>query len=201
MKTEITQMLVKSGKNLAQIVASSSFDFWKRADFRLYVNFKGITQTEQDRMFNELEVSLLGLFALHLDHVQSNTQGELKLVLKTLQKELVAGFLALFFDLDVEEKYVHEWQQLIDLRFDEYRRDFKAALKESESLKEFKGDEELRIAWARTETITIDCLTHIRRGEVEEKDPLWKLLQKWFITLDASLNPILDMSQKNSSAN
>jgi len=70
---------------------------------------------------------------------------------------------------------------------------YKIALKEAEKMKEFeKEDKRLKFAWARIETITVDCLSHIRRGEVKEGDPLWKLLRKWFITQDAQLTPVLE---------
>lgn len=55
---------------------------------------------------------------------------------------------------------------------------------------QIKKDDSLRTIWARIETITIDCLSHIRRGDVKEDDPLWKLLRKWIITLDAQLTPL-----------
>jgi len=87
------------------------------------------------------------------------------------------------------------------MRFKEYREHFKAAIKESGSWKEFRGDEEGRQIWARIETITIDCLTHIRRGNVKKDDPLWKLLRKWLITLEAQISPIAKLGEENNPQN
>jgi len=53
---EIFAMLRESAGRIAQLVANSAFEFWQRKDFRLYVKFHALSQTEQDRMFNELEV-------------------------------------------------------------------------------------------------------------------------------------------------
>lgn len=199
---EIIEMLSGAAGNLAQFVANSSYELWQRKDFRLYVDFDNITQTEQDRIFNELEVSVLGIFALHLDYAASILPKEQKIVIESLERELVPSFLKLFSDLGIEEKFVKQWKTLIDMRFKEYREDFKIALKESESMEEFKNeDENLRTTWARIETITIDCLTHIRRGKVEKDDPLWKLLRKWFITVDASLNPITALVKEEKKLN
>jgi len=191
-KTETAKLLSKASTNLAQVVTSSSFEFWQRKDFRLYIDFDNISQTEQDRIFNELELSVLGLFILHFDNSISNASAEeQRIVFSAFQKDLAPAFLQFFSDSGVEAKYIDQWKTLIDMRLKEYREDFEIALKESAKMKEFKKDkEELRIVWARIETITIDCLTHIRRGKVEKSDPLWKLLRKWFITLDAQLNPI-----------
>lgn len=191
-KRETAKLLVGASQNLAQVVASSSFEFWQRPDFRLYVNFGNISQTEQDRMFNELEVSVLGLFILHLDHaVLEADQEERRIVFSALQNDLASGFLQVHSDAGVEKKFVDQWNTLIEIRLKEYREDFKTALSESSKWKEFKDErEKMKISWARIETITIDCLTHIRRGDVKEGDPLWKLLRKWFITLDAQLYPL-----------
>lgn len=190
LKQETAKIIAKTSQNLAQVIASSSFEFWNRADFRLYVNFGNISKTEQDRIFNELELSVLGLFTLHLEHSFSDVSEEGQIVFSALQKDLGSAFLQLFIDLGIEKKYIDQWKLLIAMRLKEYRKDFLIALKESVKMNEFREEEVLRIVWARIETITIDSLTHIRRGNVEKDDPLWKLLRKWFITLDAQLNPI-----------
>lgn len=198
---EISEMFSESGKKLAQVAAGSSFEFWQRKDFRLYVNFQSLSQTEQDRMFNELEVSILGLFNLSLDYAISVAKVEYKKLLEVLQKEITYGFLQLFLDLGTEKKFIDQWNKLIEMRFKEYHEDFKTAVKESDSWRELKGDEEMRQTWARIETITIDCLTHIRRGEVKKDDPLWKLLRKWFISLEAQVSPIAKIGEENNAQN
>lgn len=190
-------MLRDSGKNIASLVASSSFEFWERKDFRLYVNFNSLDRTEQDRIFNELEVSVVGLFTLHLDDaILITTAKEQKIVLNLLKESISSGFLQMMSDLGIENKFLKEWKILIDIRIDEYKKDFKTAVKESSNWKELKNeDEEMKLAWSRIETITIDCLTHIRRGDVKKEDPLWKLLRKWFITLDSQLAPIAKLGE------
>lgn len=191
-KTETTKLFARASTNIAKIVASSSFEFWQRKDFRLYVDFENISQTEQDRIFNELEVSVLGLFILHFDNViETAIAKEHKIVFSAFQKDLAPAFLQILYDTGIEKKFVDQWKTLIDMRLKEYRTDLKTALKESKKMKEFeKNEEDLRVVWSRIEAITIDCLTHIRRGNIDRDDPLWKLLRKWLITLDAQLNPI-----------
>jgi hypothetical protein len=196
--SEITKQLLESSKRMAQLVASASFEFWKRKDFRLYVEFAKLPQTEQDRIFNELEVSVLGLFILQFEYARTVAKDEYKPVLWILQKELSTSFIMLYDELGVEKKFVKIWEKLIDLRLKEYNEDLKTAVKMSKDMKEFKGDDKLQMTWARIETIALDCLTHIRRGKVEEKDPLWGLIRKWLITLDVQLHPIIEMG-KNAS--
>lgn len=203
LKRETAKLITETSKNLAQFVAHSSFEFFQRKDFRLYVDFNKLSQTEQDRMFNELELSVLGLFILHLDHAISFTQKEEQvLVFKAFRKDLAPAFVQLFIDLGIQRKFIDQWNVLIDMRFKEYRKDFEIAMKESSGWKELKNEnQKTKITLARIETITIDCLTHIRRGDVKKDDPLWKLLRKWLITLDAQISPIASLGQEENPQN
>lgn len=191
LKTEIATMMLGAGENIAKMIAHESFELWKRKDFRLYIDFDHLDQAEQDRIFNELEVSLIGLYVLHLDQAIDGAPKEKEIAFKALRAGIQEGFLKLLSDSGVNEKFVRQWKILVDMRLKEYRGHLKIALKESLKDKNFKGkDAGLRPAWARVETIKIDCLSHIRRGKFDEKDPLWKFLTKWFITMDARLNPL-----------
>lgn len=190
-RKKTAEMIAESSSGLAQFVAHTSFEFWQRKDFRLYVDFDNISQTEQDRIFNELEVSILGLYELHLNQALENAKEEKQVFLSAIKKDLPKAFIQVMVDAGVDRKLADQWQILMDLRFKEYKEHLKLTLKESLKMQEFKGkDADLRPTWARIETITIDCLTHIRRGKVEENDPLWKLLRKWIIMTDAILNTI-----------
>lgn len=195
LKHETAKLLAEASHNIAKMIAGSAFEFWQRKDFRLYVDFGNISQTEQDRMFNELEVSLLGLFMVQFDNaVETAKEEEKKLVFKSFQKDLPSAFLQLFVENGVEKKYIDIWKKLINMRLKEYRADLKTAIKESSKWKEFQSDrEEIKIQWARIETITIDCLSHLRRGEVKKDDPLWKLLRKWFVSLDTKISPMINL--------
>lgn len=194
---EIEKMLLESAKHIAKMVSSSSFELWKRKDFRLYVEFDKIPQTEQDRMFNELEVSLLGLFILQFDYTISEAEEEKKIVLLALQRQLSPAFISILADLGIENKFLKQWQQLIDIRLKEYREHVKLAYEETKKGEELKEDPDIQASWAQIETITIDCLSHIRRGDVQKDDPLWKLLRKWFITQFSIIQPIAKLSAEN----
>lgn len=191
LKKEIARMMLEAGENIAKMIASESHQLWQRKDFRMYVDFDNLSQTEQDRIFNELEVSLIGLYVLRLDQALIDASEEKTIAFRGLKASIQEGFLKLLEDTGLENKHVKQWEKLIDIRLKEYRKDLKIALKESLNDPQFKGkDSDLRPTWARIETIMIDCLTHIRRGEIEENDPLWKFLRKWFITLDVRLTPL-----------
>lgn len=153
----LDELLLRTGEQFGEIIAQTSFELWQENTFRNLVNFDSISQTEQDRIFNELEVSALGLFILNLDHaVESSKSQETEIFYSKLKHALVEGFLNLFKKLNIEQKHIHEWRILIDMRLEEYRRDFKVALKESKKIKEVRDDLQMQVLWAKIETITID---------------------------------------------
>lgn len=193
-KKETTKMIAGASKNLANFVAGQSFEFWERKDFRLYIEFSKLPKVEQDRIFNELEVSLLGLFILHLDNLSQNTDEAKKLVFNALKTDLPMAFVQIMADLGIEEKYLNQWKVLIDIRLKEYREHLKITLNEFTKIPELQGeDEEAKYIYAIIQTITIDCISHIRRGKVEKNDPLWRLLRKWLISVDANLAPMASL--------
>ncbi len=98
-KKETAKMLLESGERIAQMIAQESFNLWERKDFRMYINFDNIDQTEQDRIFNELEVSLLGLYVLHFDYAVDNSKDKAKtIVYKGLREGIQTGFLKFMGD-------------------------------------------------------------------------------------------------------
>lgn len=178
------EILKNLGKVLANVVAKVSFMIWQKEDFREMISFDKISQTEQDRIFNELEVSFLGLFYLYLDNLSSQLENqEEKELVEQLKPALRKGFISMYEDLKIEEKYITIWKELINMRFEEYEKDFNALMKEGAKMKKLK-DGKIRLFWARVETITLDCLQHIRRGKLELKDPLRKYLQDWVVNID-----------------
>lgn len=175
---------ISVSEKIAIVAAQASFDFWKDLEFRKMIDFERISQTDKDRIFNELEVTVLGLVALHAEHQP---------VLIDLERQVIHAFLNMYIKLGVEEGYVKIWKKLINLRFKEYKRDFRLALKESKNWEEIE-DENFRVIWARVETLTIDGLSHIRRGKVEKDDPLWSYLRKWLTMMEVVMSRVVQDS-------
>lgn len=162
-------------EKLAQVVAQASFDFWEDPEFRKMVKFSTLPKLEQDRIFNELEVTLLGLVALHAQQQP---------LLLELERNAVQSFLQLLSSVGVENEFVETWKLLIKQRFKEYKSDYKIAIKEAKSWEDLKDRDQLRPIWARVETLTIDCLRHIRRGKIDKGDPLWNYIRRWLTMLE-----------------
>ena len=174
----------KLAKSLVLDISQSGFEFWQDSEFRKLVSFDSLSQTEQDRIFNEVVVTGLGLLVLYLDGaVAEITLTKHQVYFDQLQKDSLKFFISYLEEIGIPKKFVKIWQKLIDMRLEEYREDYQLALGESSNWKEFKGDLKMRKTWAQIETVTIDGLSHIRRGKVKKDDPLWKMLRFWLLGL------------------
>jgi len=170
-------------EKVVSLIAQSAFELWKSRDFRELVSFEDISQTEQDRIFNELEVSSLGLFILQYDH---------------LEKQITKEFIGLFASLGIGSQLLEQWEKLIEMRLEEYRDHYQLAIDETENTRELQ-ERELRIIWSRVETISIDCLSHVRVGKVKKGDHLWKMLREFFVAQDIMFKKIMEKVKINQS--
>ena len=175
----------KLGETHARLVAELSFKIWQGEDFRQMIRFDGLSQTEQDRIFNELEVTFIGLLIIHLESLKLQNDSEKdKELLSAAQDVITRSFLNIYKELKIDQKNLNQWETLLGMRIAEYKRDFEALMNESRKMKEFKKNPDFKYIWARVETLTLDGLSHIRRGKLDEKDPLRKYLQAAIVGLD-----------------
>jgi hypothetical protein len=163
-------------KALAMIIAESSFELWQTKDFRLLINFDKISLTEQDRIFNELEVTGLGLYILHLNSLKNFSRFS--------ENDLIDSFLDLNRSVGVEEQYIKIWKQLIDLRLPEYKENYDYLISHAEDFPEIQEDSSIKEPLLRLQNQMLTGLEHIRRGNLMEGDPLMDPLRKWLIMLD-----------------
>ncbi len=169
---------------LVEMIAQSAHGLWQQDDFRSLVNFSQIPQAQQDRIFNELEVTILGLMILHIDdQIIKTKSAKQRLYLTDLQQEIIDGFLSLMSSIGIEKKLLKVWDHLIKMRLKEYRQNQTVFLKEMKANK-VKIEPNIEIMFARAQSLSIDALYHIRNGEVQADDPLWKMLKEWLAILD-----------------
>jgi hypothetical protein len=173
-----------------QGIAQWSFDLWQLADFREFIKFDDISQTEQDRIFNELQVTALGLVIFQLEDAFP--------VFKDItETDLINEFISLYENIGTEKQFIDMWRQVISMRNDEYRRDKQTLREESKDWEQLKSlDDDMILRWLRVETLTIDGVTHIRYGELDENDPLIPFFRSWMIVLDNQFMKILKPLQE-----
>ncbi len=84
------------GRGLAQVIAEASFTLWKEEEFRKIISFNNLSQEEQDRIFNELQVSFLGLLILQLDRHIVDTHSKDQQMYHLLRDDVIDCFLQIY---------------------------------------------------------------------------------------------------------
>lgn len=193
----IDERAVEIAEKLVGLTSQSSFNFWQQKDFRGLVNFDSISQTEQDRIFNELVVTGIVFLMFILDSFVENIDvTEKKIVMSKVRDKIPDGYLKTLADIGIDRKFRRIWKKLIDMRLREYLDNRRYAKEEVMFAEKFKGKEELKDSWARIETLAIGCLFHIRRGKGKTEDHLWKMLRFWLISLEGVLQKYLGQISK-----
>ena len=186
---DVEKMLNDTARGIAVLIAQRSYALWNGKEFRKLVSFESISQTEQDRIFNELEVTGLGFLQFHLQEraVSTGDESQSKFY-EELGERVPVQFVENLRELGVSRKHVSLWRKLIKMRFQEYAEDLKLSYLGSARWKELQGKNTwFKSIWARIETLAIDSLHHIRRGKTDPHDPLWKVLRKWLAELEKDL--------------
>jgi len=172
------------------VVAERSTLFWQDSDFRKLVNFNKITNREQDRIFNELEMTALGYLLLFLDDRLLDKKDEKDFVVYINTRELIVPvFLSLMEEAGLTNYHLVLWRSLIKERMKEYKLDTDFIMKESSNWDVFQGRDRVLIpTWARIITVSVSGLRHIRKNDKTPlKDPLWKYLRRWLISLEVDI--------------
>ncbi|MBS1237754.1 MAG: hypothetical protein H6R37_998 [Deltaproteobacteria bacterium] len=177
----LDQMAEATAATLAQAGASAAFQLFKDKRFRKLAGFDRWSQTEQDRIFNELVVANLVLFMLVFEAPDLRVANESRDYLAGLKKRIPQAYVQNLRDLGIEARYLRDWEKLIDMRYEEYARDkhdVRAAAMELESTERSLNMESLsKIQMlVPVEAVAIGCHHHICRGETKGKDDLFKLI-------------------------
>jgi hypothetical protein len=143
--------------------------------------FDRLSQTEQDRIFNELVVANLILNMLVFDAPDLRVADEQRAYLAGVNKKIPAAYVQNLKDLGIEAKYLQDWGKLIGMRYEEYARDrheVRAAAMELESKERSLNMDTLsKIQMlVPVQTVAIGCHDHICRGKTAGKDDLFKLI-------------------------
>jgi hypothetical protein len=177
----LDQMAEATAANLAQAAASAAFQVFKDKRFRKLAGFDRLSQTEQDRIFNELVVANLVLFMLVFEAPDLRVADEQRAYLTGVTKKIPPAYVKNLKDLGIEAKYLQDWEKLINMRYEEYardRHDVRAAAMELESKEGSLNMETLSKIQilVPVQTVAIGCHDHICRGKTAGKDDLFKLI-------------------------
>jgi len=176
----LDQMAEATAAALAQAAAGSAFHLFRDKQFRQLAGFDQLSQTEQDRIFNELVVSCLVLIILIIEAPDLRVAAEFRHYLSELSHKIPEAHVDRLKSLGVENKHLRNWKKLITLRYDEYakdRHDVRAAamqLESSEKGLDLDALSKIQML-VPVQTVAIGCHQHICRGKTDGRDELFKL--------------------------
>jgi len=189
------------GEKLVQVVCYSSFEIFKAQEFRELTGFEGLDQTEQDRLFNELEVTgiclLLFLLDDYIELVKNDDDDPVKKqVFISVRDAVKPEFLKILKGLDIEQKHLDTWGKLIDLRFKEYKKDIPEIEKAFRQMGENFKTPKIKLLERRTQIMAAGGHTHICRGRTDSRDKLYLQIRRWLAGLDNKLSMPFDKGLK-----
>jgi len=188
----LDQMADVTASALAKAAASSAFHLFQDRQFRRLADLEQLSQTEQDRIFNELMVAFLVLIMLALEAPDLRIPREFRDYCAALNKKIPKAHIDELRHLGVEKKHLKTWKKLIDMRYEEYardRHDVRAAAMQIESSEkglDIDGLSKIQML-VPVQAVAIGCHHHICRSRTEGRDELFKLtlssLSKFYVEI------------------
>ena len=168
---------------LAQAAAGSAFHLFSDKEFRRLARFDQLSQTEQDRIFNELVLASLVLIMLVFEAPDLRVEGEFRDYLTDLSKKISKAYVDYLRATGVADENLRIWEKLIDMRYREYARDRHgvraAAMQIESSDKDLDWDDLSKIQLlVPVQAVAIGSHHHICRGKTKSRDDLFKLTLK-----------------------
>jgi hypothetical protein len=188
----LDQMAGETAAALVQAAGNSAFQLFNDKQFRSQARFEQLSQTEQDRIFNELVVAAVVLVMLVLEAPDLRVPDEFRGYLSNLNKKISKAHIDNLRTLGVAAEHLKIWKKLIAMRYKEYardRHDVRAAAMQIESAeKRLELDDLTKIQMlVPVQAVAIGCHHHICRGKTDGRDDLFKLtlnsLSKFYVEL------------------
>lgn len=169
-------------EKLAQAVGTTAFKLFINKKFRELIFFDSITQLEQDRIFNELVLAVLTVMMLTCD--APDIPEENKVFFQKIKVELPKMYISQLKSMNIEKKYLKQWETLIDMRYQEYTED-KTKAREAAMIVESQNKDidikklsEIQLMLP-LQTVAIGCHHHVCRSKTDGRDELFKMIIRW----------------------
>jgi hypothetical protein len=188
----LDQMAEATAAGLAEAAAGAAYELFYDKEFRRLANFERLSQTEHDRIFNELVVSFVVLIMLLVEAPDLRVSREFKDYLAGLSKAVSKAHVESLRKLGIESTHLRDWEKLIAMRYEEYAREkheVRAAamkIESSEKGLDLDGLSKIQLL-VPVQAVAIGCHHHICRGDTTGSDELFKLtlksLSKFYVEL------------------
>jgi len=192
----LEQMAVATARGMTEAAAHRAYGLFSDKGFRRLTLLEALSQTEQDRIFNELLVSGIVLVMLVLEAPDLRVPREFKEHLGRVKEAVPKAHIESLKNLGIEQEHLEVWEKLIALRYAEYakdKHDVRAAamrLEAKEKPLDLSDLANIQLGLP-VQTVAIGCHHHICRGETDGRDELFKLvlgsLSKFYIEIRVPL--------------
>lgn len=168
-----------------EIVLPSVWRIFREDRFRELAYFKKLPVSEHDRIFNELEVGAICLAMFYLNAAKQFAKPGDYHFWQDVEERLPKQLQMVLIGYGVDGARAKLFRQLIEMRHQEYEELTKHSWDASdEASSEFKTlQPEMKWVAAAIQATAIGVTDHIRRGKIQEKDPLIHHLIMWLLFL------------------
>ena len=172
----------KVAKKMVEKIMISATSFFNDPDIRKIINYSEIDEEERNRILNEIMLSGLGLAILSVETMSKTGSGERQSHAGMIKKEIRDYYPSQLAEWGVEEKNIKEWEELIEMRCEEYKKDFEEC---KEDLPEIRDSN----PW--TPVVATRGSFHILRGKLEPESVFFKHFIPWMKSLERKILDVL----------
>lgn len=179
----LKEAIAMTGNAFDQMVNQYAFELFRDSSFRKLAKFDSKSQSEQDRIFNEIVVWYLVLFIAVLESPDLKKSDEEKQFFQMIAQDMPKIHVKQLANLGIPKVFQKQWLKLIDMRYQEYQKDKEQV--RSDAVKVHSEDKELTTKdhldiqlLLPVHTVAICLHHHILKGKVKGEDELFKYLFK-----------------------
>lgn len=159
---------------LDEIVLPAGFRVFRDARFRELASFKKLPTAEHDRIFNEIVVTDICVLLFYLGSIKSIVRPEDYHFWQDVEERVPKQYQRVLMRFGVDGGHAKLFRQLIEMRYEEYKKITKDVWKTNDTAKSEFHDlpGEVKHLTAATQAAAVGAADHMRRGKLEKNDPL-----------------------------
>jgi len=182
--------VIAAADQLLDVLLPSAFEFFRDSRFRQSVDFEKQSHVEQDRIFNELQVSAMNLCLFCLEQRESIIRLDDFHFWKEVYERIPVAFEEKLLSFGVDKGNARLFKDLIGIRHEEYAGIMEANDEWMNREDEFHAiaDNRIKESMIRVHALVIGTADHIRRGKLKKDDKLMKHVRSWLLPLDVKIN-------------
>jgi len=193
----LDQLAEVTADTMVRAATGSAFELFRDTEFRRLASLEQLSQTEQDRIFNELVVASVVLILLLLEAPDLRMATDFRAYCAELRARIPRAHVSQLRSLGVEGEHLRDWERLITMRYEEYardRHDVRAAAMHIESLEKslsVDGLSKIQLL-VPVQATAIGCHHHVCRGNTDGRDELFKAILRSLSRLYLELRVTLE---------